>query len=91
MAEKRKVQKNGNLPSLWPMKNLAWGKQIQDSVDKVEDVRVCTMQTQEMSVHLVDKGNMHGKAKAISGFIVALLLLLLLLSHFSCVRLCATL
>ena len=75
MAEKRKVQKNGNLPSLWPMKNLAWDKQIQDSVDKVEDVRVCTMQTREMSVHPVDKGNRHGKAKAISGFIVVLLLL----------------
>ena len=36
------------------------------------------MQTREMSVHSVDKGNRHGKAKAISGFIVALLCTVLL-------------
>ena len=53
------------------MMHLAWGKQIQHFVNRVEEERVCAMRTRELSVQPVDKGNRHRKAKAISSLIDA--------------------
>ena len=54
-----------------PMMNFALGKQIQHSINAVEEARVCAMWTREFSVQPIDKGDTHRKAKAISSFLVA--------------------
>ena len=57
--------------SFWCMMDLAWSKQIQPSVNWVEEMKVCALQTRELYVYPVGKKNSHRKAKAIISFIAA--------------------
>ena len=50
---------------------MGWFKIEKHSVNWVEEARVCTMQTRELSVQFVDKGNRPRKATAMDCFIVA--------------------